>query len=155
MERRRRFMAQKNTNSKRYLKKIAQIEKLKNKNDKYEEEVLEYAKKNHEINHFLQQHNPSQDDKLDDFYSDEEAENSESQKEDMKIYLAKLNKKIDILVEALKDAEGLIKHQTDRKQINELVKQDAQGNPVQTQSISKHFNDMISKKELEQTENGE
>jgi hypothetical protein len=52
---------------------------------------------------------------MDNFYSDEEAENSESQKEDMKIYLSKLNKKIDILVEALKDAEGLIKHQTDRK----------------------------------------
>ena len=46
---------------------------------------------------------------MDSFYSDEEAENSESQKEDMKIYLSKLNKKIDILVEALKDAEGLIK----------------------------------------------
>ena len=92
---------------------------------------------------------------MDSFYSDEEAENSESQKEDMKIYLSKLNKKIDILVEALKDAGGLIKHQTDRKQINELVKQDAQGNPIQTPSISKHFNEMIQRKEVEQTENGE
>ena len=73
----------------------------------------------------------------------------------MKLYLSKLNMKIDILVEALKEAENLIKDQTDRKKINDLVKQDAQGNPIQTPSISKHFNEMIQRKEVEQTENGE
>ena len=104
--------------------------------------MVEYYKKNGDFNKYLQEY-PTQEDKMDNFYSDEEAENSESQKEDMKIYLSKLNKKIDILVEALKDAEGLIKHQTDRKQINELVKQDAQGNPIQTVSISKQFNESI------------
>jgi hypothetical protein len=56
------------------------------------------------------------------FHSDEEPENSESQKEDMKIYLSKLNKKIDILVESLKDAENVIKTQTDRKNISDLIK---------------------------------
>lgn len=61
------------------------------------------------------------------FHSDEEPENSESQKEDMKIYLSKLNKKIDILVESLKDAENEIKTQTDRKNISDLIKQDADG----------------------------
>jgi len=61
------------------------------------------------------------------FHTDEEPENSESQKEDMKIYLSKLNKKIDILVESLKDAEGVIKSQTDRKNISDLIKLDAEG----------------------------
>jgi hypothetical protein len=75
---------------------------------------VEHYKKYGEFNSFLQKY-PTTDDKMDNFYSDEEAENSESQKEDMKIYLSKLNKKIDILVDALKDAESLIKHQTDRK----------------------------------------
>jgi len=45
----------------------------------------------------------------------------------MKIYLSKLNKKIDILVESLKDAEGVIKSQTDRKNISDLIKLDAEG----------------------------
>ena len=36
---------------------------------------------------------------------DEEPENFESQKEDMKQYLNKLNKRIDTLVEALKTAD--------------------------------------------------
>lgn len=49
------------------------------------------------------------------FHSDEEPENSESQKEDMKIYLSKLNKKIDILVDSLKDAEIEIKNQQNER----------------------------------------
>ena len=40
---------------------------------------------------------------LEAFHTDEEAENSEGQKEDMKTYLSKLNKRIDTLVDALKD----------------------------------------------------
>lgn len=100
-------MAQKNTNSKRYFKKIGMA--LKEKREDLDLEVLDYYKKNGEFTKYLTEF-PTQDDKMDNFYSDEEAENSESQKEDMKIYLSKLNKKIDILVEALKDAEGLIKH---------------------------------------------
>jgi len=45
------------------------------------------------------------EDQLEDFFSDEEPENFESQKEDMKMYLNKLNKRIDTLVEALKEAD--------------------------------------------------
>lgn len=45
------------------------------------------------------------EDQLEDFYSDEEPENFESQKEDMKMYLNKLNKRIDLLVDALKQAD--------------------------------------------------
>ena len=43
---------------------------------------------------------------LDQFHSDEEPENFESQKEDMKLYLDKLNKRIDVLCERLKDADN-------------------------------------------------
>ena len=40
-----------------------------------------------------------------EFHSDEEPENIQNQKEDMKMYLIKLNSRIDNLVTALKKAE--------------------------------------------------
>lgn len=49
-----------------------------------------------------------QEDDLEAFHTDEEPENSESQKEDMKTYLSKLNRRIDVLVDALKESEKLI-----------------------------------------------
>ena len=48
---------------------------------------------------------------LKDFHSDEEPESIQSQKEDMKMYLSKLNSRIDNLVEALKKAEQSIARQ--------------------------------------------
>lgn len=45
------------------------------------------------------------DDDLKNFQQDEEPEKSENQKEDMKQYLSKLNKRIDTLVGALSEAE--------------------------------------------------
>jgi len=51
---------------------------------------------------------PNNDEALEDFHSDEEPENFESQKEDMKMYLNKLNKRIDSLVDALKTADGMM-----------------------------------------------
>ena len=56
---------------------------------------------------------------LDQFYSDEEPENFESQKEDMKIYLNKLNKRIDILVDAWKKAENMMSKMGDYKVLME------------------------------------
>lgn len=45
---------------------------------------------------------------LEDFYSDEEHENFDSQKEDMKQYLNNLNRRIDVLVDALKQADQMM-----------------------------------------------
>ena len=56
---------------------------------------------------------------LDKFYSDEEPENFESQKEDMKLYLNKLNKRIDILVDAWKKAENMMSKMGDYKVLME------------------------------------
>ena len=70
----------------------------------------------------------------------------------MKIYLSKLNKKIDILVESLKDAENEIKKTTDRKNIGELIKQDANGQQIERQSISAYFNEQIQQKTKQQEE---
>ena len=42
---------------------------------------------------------------VDEFFSDEEPENFESQKEDMKVYLNKLNNRIDTLADALNEAD--------------------------------------------------
>lgn len=89
LERRQRFMQQKNTNSKSYDEKRSQVSQQEN------------------------------DDDLENFHTDEEPENFESQKEDMKAYLNKLNERIDTLVNALKDADQMIAKQTDQKTIME------------------------------------
>jgi len=93
LERRKRFMQQKNTNSKRALdkRKESQEPSLTHTTDaKCEEEAL------------------------DEFHTDEEPESKTGQKEDMKHYLTKLNSRIDILVEALKEADSMIAKQTDQ-----------------------------------------
>lgn len=55
-----------------------------------------------------------EEDALDEFFSDEEPESKTGQKEDMKHYLNKLNGRIDLLVDALKEADGMIAKQTDQ-----------------------------------------
>ena len=69
------------------------------------------------------------EDQLEDFYSDEEPENFESQKEDMKMYLNKLNKRIDLLVDALKSADSMMAKLGDQKGIIEQInsKKNAKG----------------------------
>ena len=68
------------------------------------------------------------------YHTDEEAENNEGQKEDMKIYLSKLNKKIDVFVDSLKAAEMEIADQTKEEKIAEIVNQNAENPdlPVRT-----------------------
>ena len=84
LERRLRFMQQKNLKSARFIRKREEYrERHGNDGTTYEEG-------------------------LKDFHSDEEPESIQSQKEDMKQYLSKLNSRIDLLVEALKKAEHSI-----------------------------------------------
>ena len=61
------------------------------------------------------------EDQLEDWHTDEEAENFESQKEDMKMYLNKLNKRIDALVEALKTADTMMSKMGDQNEIIEQI----------------------------------
>jgi len=87
-------MQQKNTNSRRF-------------NNKKQDKESQRA---HSANSTEQSQNrvdggAGTEEQLEDFFSDEEPENFESQKEDMKMYLNKLNKRIDTLVEALKEAD--------------------------------------------------
>ena len=58
---------------------------------------------------------------------DEEPENFESQKEDMKQYLNKLNKRIDTLVEALKQADSMMAKMGDQKAIIEQINSKKKG----------------------------
>lgn len=92
-------MLQKNTNSKRYKDKI--------ENKKQDASSTSIDNKN----------DGAEDMPLDEFYSDEEPENFESQKEDMKMYLNKLNKRIDTLVDALKEADTKMASMKDQKAI--------------------------------------
>jgi hypothetical protein len=99
LDRRHRFMLQKATNSQRVQQKIQQMEETSLDGEgrvQYEE-------------------------KLEEFHDDEEAEATQSQKEDIKAYLQKLNKRIDTLVDALKHAETYISAATDEKTIREQI----------------------------------
>ena len=104
LERRLRFMIQKNTNSRRY--------KEKQQKKKAEEAAAQAAgaltpmsSNKSAITKSGIQGELTEEQQLEEFYSDEEPENFESQKEDMKMYLNKLNKRIDVLVDALKEAD--------------------------------------------------
>lgn len=71
------------------------------------------------LNHGANDENAENEEDLQDFMEDEEPENFESQKEDMKMYLNKMNKRIDTLVEALKKADQMMTKMGDQKGIIE------------------------------------
>lgn len=109
LERRHRFMLQKNTNSRI-------VETKKNEKDSKIQSAT-----SQEQSQYGEDAGIENEDQLEDFYSDEEPENFESQKEDMKMYLNKLNKRIDLLVEALKSADGMMAKMGDQKGIIEKI----------------------------------
>lgn len=98
LERRARFMAQKSLYSKSAKAKQKKSEAMSDNSASFAQNVAGKAAG--------VASNDEED--LEAFHTDEEPENSESQKEDMKTYLSKLNKRIDTLVDALKEAEKLI-----------------------------------------------
>ena len=131
LERRQRFMLQKNTNSKRYK------DKLDNK-QKQDQSSTSIDNKN----------DGAEDMPLDEFYSDEEPENFESQKEDMKMYLNKLNKRIDTLVDALKEADTKMASMKDQRAIMDQInnKKKNAGSDKKKDSIAELFKNKISHK---------
>ena len=86
-----RFMRQKNENSIRYEEKKLEINEL------YKDQNLA-----------PEQLNAKYDQIVEKFYTDEEPEDHASQKEDMKVFLNKMNTRIDLLVETLKHADSMI-----------------------------------------------
>ena len=112
LERRARFMQQKNTNSKSYKKsREKKGEAMSDNSASFAIQNMPGGKTPGVIS--------NEEEDLEAFHTDEEPENSESQKEDMKTYLSKLNKRIDTLVDALKEAEKLISKQTSERAIRE------------------------------------
>ena len=77
----------------------------------------------------------------------------------MKIYLSKLNKKIDIFVDSLKAAEAEIANQTKEEMIAEIVNQNAedQDYKIDRTTFQGYFNDQIKKQtqQREEVENEE
>ncbi len=65
---------------------------------------------------------------MEDFHDDEEAEATQSQKEDIKAYLQKMNRRIDTLVEALKTVEISVTDATDETRIREQIRQKSRSN---------------------------
>ena len=124
-------MLQKNTNSKRYK------DKLDNK-QKQDQSSTSIDNKN----------DGAEDMPLDEFYSDEEPENFESQKEDMKMYLNKLNKRIDTLVDALKEADTKMASMKDQRAIMDQInnKKKNAGSDKKKDSIAELFKNKISHK---------
>ena len=139
LERRLRFMIQKNTNSRRY--------KEKQQKKKAEEAAAQAAgamtpmsSNKSAITKSGIQGELTEEQQLEEFYSDEEPENFESQKEDMKMYLNKLNKRIDVLVDALKEADTKMAQMGDQDAIQEQLR-NKKKNRVKT-------NGQIDKKQL-------
>jgi len=129
LERRKRFMQQKNTNSQR-----AERKRMEANQDPSQQEKMTLDQFKHH----------QDEDALDEFYSDEEPESKTGQKEDMKHYLNKLNSRIDVLVEALKEADGMIAKQTDQQTIMEQIKERKANQASGDQnSIAMHFKDKI------------
>ena len=62
-----------------------------------------------------------EEENLQNFMSDEEPENQETQKEDMKQYLNKINKKYELLIEALKNADQMMTELSDPKAVMEQI----------------------------------
>lgn len=108
-ERRIRFMTQKNINSLRFNQLKQQLLDKYHNNENQEKFLVEYEE-------LLQKD-------VQRYHTDEEAENQASQKEDMKQFLTKMNKRIDNLVEALKKADTMIAKQKDHKQMMEQIKE--------------------------------
>ena len=105
LERRHRFMLQKNTNSRSKQEKKKDADGKNLDADEGGSHKIEEGAENEDV--------------LEDFSSDEEPENFESQKEDMKLYLNRLNKRIEILVDAWKKAENMMSKMGDHKIIME------------------------------------
>ncbi len=83
--------------------------------------------------------------KLAEYMTDEEPENQASQREDMKAFLNKMNGRIDVLVEALKKADGMIAKQKDHKSMIEQIKQKRinPGKDAINTSIAQFFKEQI------------
>ena len=109
-ERRLRFMQQRNTNSHKWKQKLDELKKKQNNSASGK-----FSGNGPTATADHQDEQPS----LDQFFSDEEPENFESQKEDMKLFLNKLNKRIDVLVDAWKKAENMMSKMGDYKVLME------------------------------------
>lgn len=134
-------MNQKNTNSRSYKKNKDDMEKKQ----KADGTQMSDRQKNTDAN-------GNNEENLENFMDDEEPENFESQKEDMKQYLNKLNKRIDTLVEALKCADSMMAKMGDQKaiieQINNKKKSKSKNGAANSdkKSIAEYFREQINKK---------
>jgi len=63
----------------------------------------------------------------------------------MKVFLTKMNQRIDILVDALKKADGMIAKQKDHKTMMEQIREKRINNSTMTTSIAQFFKDKIKK----------
>jgi hypothetical protein len=130
-------MEQKNTNSKWYQEKQKKQKSSKNEEDSGSERS---------------QNKDDDEENLEDFRSDEEHENFDSQKEDMKAYLSNLNKRIDTLVEALKQADQMMAKMGNQKEIIDQINSKKNGQnkkgvgSKEKQSIAEFFKQAINKK---------
>jgi hypothetical protein len=140
-ERRIRFMEQKNMNSIWYDK---ECEKIREDVQKEYSNDAQYDDKKREdiISQKIELIKTT-------FYTDEEPESLATNKEDMKLFLNKMNQRIDNLVEALKDADNQICKQTDSKPLLQQIKEKKKlkkEHPSQVPSAYQNFKDKIKEK---------
>lgn len=147
-------MIQKNTNSRRYKEKQAKKKTDETTNQSGTTALTPLnSNKSASIMKNGIQGDLNEEQQLEEFYSDEEPENFESQKEDMKMYLNKLNKRIDVLVDALKEADTKMAQMGDQEAIQEQLRNKKKnrmktnGNIDKKQAtIAEAFKERVSKK---------
>ena len=131
-ERRIRFMEQKNQHSISYQRKVEKIEQ------EAREKNYSEADKQKKIDHIPEE-----------FYTDEEPESLSTNKEDMKVFLNNMNKRIDVLVDTLKECDNMICKQSPDPSSKSLLDQIKEkrlrkkNNPQDVLSAYKYFKDKI------------
>jgi hypothetical protein len=78
------------------------------KDDEKIEEINSFQDTKNTMPTYEERLNELLNDAADEYLKDEEPENNESQKEDMKVFLDQMNTRIDLLVDALKKADSMI-----------------------------------------------
>jgi len=68
---------------------------------------------------------------VESFQPDEEPEGNSGQKEDMRVFLNNMNSRIDVLVQALKQTDGMISKQRDNKSMIEFIREKRANNDNQ------------------------
>lgn len=154
--RRKRFIKQRNLNSKKYwsLRGSPQYEKrplkVKEAPNTLDKEIYDHVfvqrESEKKFTQFIAEY-PYDETILndDEYQSDEEPENSETAEEDMKTYLKEANQRVDILIDVLKSAERQIRGPATKRN---MVKDAEDPKLMRKKSMVMYFEELVDEKKM-------